>query len=48
MALFTEGQYRELNDLVSDLRKRDGKLHSLNSVIRDAVARFIIASQDKK
>ena len=41
MALFTEGQYRELTALVSDLRKRDGKLHSLNSVIRDAVAQLI-------
>ena len=41
MALFTEGQYRELNDLKADLMKRDGKPHSLNSIIRDALARYI-------
>ena len=41
MALFTDGQYQELSDLKADLMKRTGKTHSLNGIIRDAVARYI-------
>jgi len=41
MALFTDGQYEELKNLVADLRRKDGKNHSLNSVIRDALARYV-------
>jgi len=41
MALFTEEQYQELNELKSKLMKRDGAPHTLNSVIREAVARIV-------
>lgn len=41
MALFTEEQYQELSELVMKMRQRDGKLHTLNSLIRDAVARIV-------
>ena len=41
MALFSEGQYQELSELVGKMRQRDGKLHTLNSVIRDAVSRMV-------
>jgi len=41
MALFSEGQYQELSELAGKMRQRDGKLHTLNSVIRDAVSRMV-------
>ena len=41
MALFTEKQYQELDQLVKKMRQRDGELHSLNSVIRVAVEKMV-------
>jgi predicted DNA-binding ribbon-helix-helix protein len=41
MALFTEKQYQDLDQLVKKMRQRDGELHSLNSVIRVAVEKMV-------
>ena len=41
MALFTEKQYQELDGLRKAKQKRDGETHTLNSVIRDAVANAV-------
>jgi hypothetical protein len=41
MALFTEKQYQELDQLVKKMRQRDGEIHSLNSVIRVAVEKMV-------